>query len=152
MIGNALFLGSHADIEYLQHIKSMFSGVTTYTVCEPVTLLTHLEMYCTKKGITRVVSTSHAILMKLLALEGNQKDKVSLEDYAGSLFSYKGIEIVFIQPLAQLLTVSYGRFVTSRYISKVIRPEEWPEASEFKWDILTPVNIESYYQDRKSVV
>jgi len=144
---NALFLGSRADEQYLQHIKSMFSGVTTYTVCEPVQLLTHLEMYCTKRSVNKVISTSHEILMKLLALEGNIKDSVSLEDYAGSLFSYKGIEIVFIQPLAQLVTVPYGRFVTARYISKVIRPEEWPEASEFKWDILTPANIDSYYQE-----
>lgn len=145
--GNALFLGSKQDEPFLQHIKSMFSGVTTYTVCEPVTLLTHLEMYCTRRAVTRVVSTSHAILMKLLALEGNQKDSVSLEDYAGSLFSYKGIEIVFIQPLSQLVSISYGRFITSRYISKVISPEEWNEATEFKWDILTPGNIESYYQE-----
>lgn len=146
-MSNCLFLGSFQDSEYLPRIKSMFSGVTTYTVCEPVQLLTHLEMYCTRRNITRVVSTSHPILIKLLALEGNQKDSVSLEDYAGSLFSYKGIEIVFIQPLAQLVTVPYGRFVTARYISKVISPSSWNEATEFKWDILTPGNIESYYQE-----
>ncbi len=143
--GNALFLGTYSDKEYLQHIKSMFGGVTTYTVCEPVTLLTHLEMYCAKRSITRVVSTNTDILLKLLALEGNHKTSASLENYAGSLFSYRGIEIVFINPLAQLLTVSYGRFITARHISKVINPLSWPEASEFKWTILTPENIESIY-------
>ena len=142
---NALFLGTYADKDYLPHIKSMFGGVTTYTVCEPVSLLTHLEMYCAKRSITRVVSTNTDILIKLLAIEGNYKDSASLEDYAGSVFSYKNLEIVFINPLAQLLTVSYGRFITSRHISKVINPISWPEASEFKWAILAPENIESFY-------
>jgi len=144
---NALFLGTYADKDYLLHIKHMFSGVTTYTVCEPVKLLTQLELYCQKRSITRVVSTNIDILLKLLALEGNVKTSASLADYAGSLFTYRGIEIVFIDPLAQLVTVSYGRFITQRNISKVINPLSWPEATEFKWAILTPENIQSIYEE-----
>src|SRR5690606_10982685 len=48
-------------------------------------------------------------------------------------------------PLKQLLTVNYMRFVTSRFISKVVASHTWPEPSEFKWTLLTPANVESYY-------
>lgn len=148
--GNALFLGTYLDKDHLLQVKHMFSGVTTYTVCEPVKLLSQLELYCQKRGINKVVSTNTDILLKLLALEGNVKDSASLEDYAGSLFIYRGIEIVFVNPLAQLRTVSYGKFITQRYISKVINPLSWPEATEFKWTLLTPENIESIYESFKS--
>lgn len=146
-MSNALFLGTAYDKPYLPLVKSMFGGVTTYVVTKPLTLLTHLEMYCDKRQITKVVSTNTAILSKLLHLEGNPKNDPKLSDYAGSLFTYKNLEIVFVDPLAQLQTVSYGKFVTSRFISKVIAPQTWQEPSEFKWQILTPDNIEAAYAE-----
>lgn len=147
MTGNALFLGTAYDKPYLPHIKSMFGGMTTYVVTEPVTLLSHLEMYCAKRQIKCVVSTNTAILSKLLHLEGNPKSDPKLSDYAGSLFTYKDLEIVFVDPLAQLLTVSYGKFVTSRFISKVVAPQTWQEPAEFKWKILDASNIDSAYAE-----
>lgn len=109
-------------------------------------MLSQLEMYCASRKITGVVSTNTAILAKLLELEGNTKASPKLSDYAGSLFSYKGLEIVFIAPLKQLFTVSYGKFIADRFISKIAAPSTWSEPSQFKWDILTASNIDSYYQ------
>ena len=146
-IGNALFLGTAYDKQYLPHLRSMFGGLTTYVVTEPVSLLSHLELYCTKRGITRVVSTNTEILSKLLHLQGNPKNDPKLSDYAGSLFSYKNLEIVFIDPLAQLLTVSYGKFITERFISKVVNPQLWQEPADFKWQILDAANIDAAYAD-----
>ena len=123
----------------------MFNGLNTYVLCEKLELLSHLEMYCAKRGITKVVSTNTTILSKLLERMGNFKSTPSLSDYAGSVFSYGEIEIVFINPLKQLLSVPYGKFVTARYISKLCAPNSWKEATDFSWHLLTPSNIETTY-------
>lgn len=139
---NALFLGTTLDKEYVHHLKGMFNGLNTYVVCEPVNLLSHLEIYCAKRGITKVVSTNTDILEKLI----DSKSKPSLANYQGSVFSHKNLEIVFISPLKQLFTVPYGRFIAARFISKVCAPNSWKEPTQFVWDMLTPANMESTYQ------
>lgn len=143
--GNALFLGTPDDKPFLPYLKGMFNGLTTYINLEPIELLTHLEMYCSKKGITRVVSTNTNILSRLLYNLGNSVAEPSLSNYAGSLFSHKGLEIVFVSPLQQLFSVPYGKFLCERYISKVAAPEIWAESTAFKWGLLEASNAHSYY-------
>ena len=143
MTGNALFLGTPDDATYTPHLKGMFGGVSTWVYTKPMKFLIELESYCSSKGITRVVSTNTEILSALLAREGNIKSSPSLDSYQGSLFEHKGIEVVFVSPLKQMFTVSYGKFLLERYISKVIKPNSWAEASQFKWCLLTPDNYDS---------
>lgn len=123
MTGNALFLGTPDDATYTPHLKGMFGGVSTWVYTKPMKFLIELESYCSSKGITRVVSTNTEILSALLAREGNIKSSPSLDSYQGSLFEHKGIEVVFVSPLKQMFTVSYGKFLLERYISKVIKPK-----------------------------
>lgn len=143
---NCLFLGTLDDKSYVPHLKGSFNGHTTYVCLEPFTMLAQLEMYCASRKITGIVSTNTAILAKLLELAGNTKANPKLSDYAGSLFSHKGLEIVFIAPLKQLFTVSYGKFIADRFISKIAAPQSWNEPSVFRWDLLTPTNIDSYFR------
>jgi DNA polymerase I-like protein with 3'-5' exonuclease and polymerase domains len=142
---NAAFIGTFEDKEYVPHLKGMFNGVNTYVTLEKIELLSHLEMYCAKRNVTRVVTTSVPILRKLLEALGNNRTVNSVGDYAGSVFSHSNLEIVFIDPLKQLFTVSYGRFLATRYISKVVSPATWAEPTPFSWELLTPSNIESIY-------
>ena len=122
---NALFLGTPDDKSYLPYLKGMFAVVPTYVCLELISLLSHLEMYCAKKGIDKVVSTNTDLLRNLLAAQGNLKDSPSLSDYAGSFFQHKNISIVFVSPLAQLFTVPYGKFLCARYISNLVAPDIW---------------------------
>ena len=131
--GNALFLGTPEDANYIPHIKSMFGGVTTWVYTKPMRFLIELENYCGAKNITRIVSTNTDILSALLAKEGNIKAAPSLSDYQGSVFTYKNLEIVFISPLAQLFTVSYGKFLAERFLSKILAPEKWLPDIPFVW-------------------
>ena len=140
-------MGIYEDKDYVPYLKGMFNGLNTYVVCEKVELLSHLELYCAKRGITRVVSTNTTILSKLLEKISNFNSSPKLSNYAGSVFEYAGIEIVFIDPLKQLLTVSYGKFITARYISKVCAPGAWSESTQFSWTLLTPANIETIYHE-----
>jgi DNA polymerase I-like protein with 3'-5' exonuclease and polymerase domains len=152
---NALFLGTFADKPYLPHLKHMFGGVPTYTITEPVDTLTQLELYCAKRNVTRVVSTNTGILSKLLSrISGSssslssETSSPSLSDYSGSLFTHKGIDIVFVDPLAQLVTVPHGKFITARWISKVISPHTWAESTPFSWTFCdTPSTLEDAYND-----
>jgi DNA polymerase I-like protein with 3'-5' exonuclease and polymerase domains len=147
---NKLFLGTYEDKSYLAYLKSYFNGHVTYTVTDPVDTLMQLQMYCSKRNINGVVSTNKNVLIKLLALQGNNKTSVSLDDYSGSLFTYQGIEIVFIKPLKQFFTVSYGKFLAARFISKITRPQEWRESTKFVWEVGTPENFERLYELYKS--
>ena len=149
---NCLFLGTPEDKAYVPHLKGSFAGHTTYVCLEPFTMLSQLEMYCASRKITSIVSTNTAILAKLLEIAGNSKATPKLSDYAGSLFSHKGLEIVFIAPLKQLFTVSYGKFIADRFISKVAAPVSWSEPSEFKWDLLNPTNIPGYYRKLENAI
>lgn len=144
-MSNFLFLGTPTDKEYTVHLKGFFQGFTTYVVTDPVEMLGQLEMYCAKRSITKVVSTNTDILRKLLEIQGNFKTSPSLSDYSGSMFSHRNLDIVFIPPLKQLFTVSYGRFICKRFISKLTNPELWQEPTEFRWAVLDVGNIDAAY-------
>jgi len=142
------FIGTPDDKEYIPYMKGMYNGHTTYVCLEPISLLTHLEMYCERKNATRVVSTSVPLLQKLVERHGSTVVPKSISNYAGSVFTYKNLEIVFIDPLRQLFTVPYGKFLAARYISKVCATESWSEATQFQWSVLdTAARIESAYHD-----
>lgn len=147
---NCAFIGTYEDKEYIPALKGMFNGKNTYVCTDKFETLAHLELYCAKRGVTRVVSTNTTILCKLLNNLGNPKTSASLSNYAGSLFTHKGIEIVFIDPLKQLHTVPYGRFITARYISKVAAKESWSEATEFSWTLIDGTNWEKCYAELSS--
>jgi DNA polymerase I-like protein with 3'-5' exonuclease and polymerase domains len=146
---HALFLGTFADKSYLPHLKPFFGGIPTYTITETIDTLTQLELYCTKRSITRVVCTQPTVLKKLVKLQEGVEP--SINNYAGSLFVHKGIEIVFIDPLAQLITVPYGKFITSRFISKVINPKGWAESTPFFWSLCDDSkSLEAAHEDLSS--
>lgn len=60
--------------------------------------------------------------------------QLSLDDYAGSLIDLpQGIPLLIINPLDRLNTVSYERFVTNRYLTKLTKPDRWHPQTDFKW-------------------
>ena len=147
---NCLFLGTFLDKSYIPYLKGMFNGLNTYVHVEPIKLLSHLEMYCHKREITKVVSTNTEILKKLLEVRGNSKSNPSLADYQGSVFKHKDLEIVFISPLAQLFTVPYGKFIAQRFISKLTASDTWKEPTDFVWEIITPATVAGVYAKYQS--
>lgn len=146
--GNALFLGTYEDHPYLSHLKGLF-GSTAATWClDPIELITQLEMYCARKHINKVVTTSTKLLRRLLDIEGATDSNASLDNYSGSLFRTKFLEIVFTYPLKQLSTVSSGKFICKRHISKLTEPESWSSPTKFLWKpCLVPNNLEEAYND-----
>jgi len=148
-----LFWGTAADKNYLPQLKSCVGSCTTFLRLEEVTTLTMVQMYCRQKRITRVISSSISLLKKLL--HWDKRAAPSLADYAGSYFTIPPlkeeddeIEIVFIQPLKQLVTVPYGKFMATRIISKLTKPEKWYEPTEFtRFHLLTATNEALLFYD-----
>lgn len=140
-----IYWGSFQDKNYLQFLKPCVGSTSTFIRLEEVTTLTTVSMYCKQKGITRVVSSSVSLLKKLL--QWDKRAAPALKSYAGSYFKIPGfggapdIEIVFIQPLKQLITVSYGTFMAKRIITKLTKPAKWFKPTVFNgFSVLTASN------------
>lgn len=139
-----LFLGTHSDKSYLPRLKSLVGTASVFLLCEPISTITEVVMYCKKRNITGVISTNITLLEKLLYWDNSRKH-ASLSNYAGSYFMRDGIEFVFVDPLDQLVSVSYGAFLTRRYISKLSQPDSWKSATSFDFEIVTPANAGRIY-------
>lgn len=146
--GNVLILGTPADKDSIPTLKGMLGGKTVLVSTKELTLLTELDMLCTHGKVKYIITTNTEILQRLVALRG-EVSKPKLDDYAGSFFEYNDKEIVFINPTAQIYSIPYMRFLTNRYISKLLSPEKWPEPTEFNYYLLTAENIEETYEKFK---
>ena len=150
-----LFWGTGLDEAYLPYLKPCVGSATVFLRKETVTTLTQVAMYCQSKGITKVISSSPSLLAKLLHWDKRAAPKLS--NYAGSYFTIPPlkdggdkIEVVFIQPLKQLVTVSYGAFIAKRLIGKLLRPDDWYKPTEFSWELLTATNEAWHFQSFSS--
>lgn len=140
MAETLLFQGIPEDEAYLPHLKGLVGAAKVYVSLRPVSTVTEVSTYCKSKGITGVISTSKPLLLALLKAAGNPKSTASLDNYTGSYFYQQGIEFIFINPLINLIQVSYGKFVSKRFISKLTEPQSWYETPTFVWEILNEAN------------
>ena len=149
---NLLFLGTAADgpdghgsSGYLHKLKPLLGvGNSCRVLLTPVTTWAEVRIYCQKHSITGVICTQ-ANLIERLSGEDYKNKLPSIDNYAGSLFTRDGIDVVFVNPLAHTITVPYGTFTLQRYISKLVNPAKWVTAPEFTWEVVTPANAEQLY-------
>lgn len=131
------------DMPYLHSIKPLLAGRAQTFVNNVVpTTVTEMLMTATSRSAKSIVSTSVELLRLLQPNASNPK----IDDYAGSLIEFKGIEFLFIDPLKQLHTVPHGKFVLRRWLDKVLAPEQWLAPPPFKWELFTPSRLEVLYE------
>lgn len=137
-----LFLGTEADRNYLHYLKPHLKGHKCFVDLKPVSTIAEVELYArsNERGITGVISTSQPLLDRFTG-----KQNSSLDSYSGSYFKRNGIEYVFINPLEQAVTVSYGNFLLERFTSKLVNPSNWLSTPDFNWTILTPAKADKEY-------
>jgi DNA polymerase I-like protein with 3'-5' exonuclease and polymerase domains len=145
---NLLFLGTQDDKPYLPLLKSCVGSAKVFISTEPIQTLYEVISYCSKREITGVITTSSNLLQKLLYQTSSYtfNKTPSIDNYAGSYFLHDGIEFVILNPLHQLVSVTYGQFIARRFISKITNQSNWIEAPEFNWCIATPSNMEKEYE------
>jgi DNA polymerase I-like protein with 3'-5' exonuclease and polymerase domains len=137
-----LFLGTEADRSYLPYLKPHLKGNKCFVDLKPVSTIAEVELYARSaaRGITGVISTSQSLLDRFTG-----KHNSSLDSYSGSYFKRNGIEYVFVNPLEQVNTVSYGNFLLERFTSKLVNPSKWLSTPEFNWCILTPARADKEF-------
>ena len=147
---NLLFLGTEQDKPYLHNLKSMIGiGNHCKVILTKATTLIEITQYCKHHSITGVITTQAHLIEKLTGEDYGNKSP-SLDNYAGSLFKRDIIDWVLVHPLAHVNTVPYGKFLLTRYISKLITPERWYTSTEFSWEIATESNIGAIYERFKT--
>lgn len=157
--GNCLFLGTEADAPYMGHIKPMLSSFpNTYVILQDIQYLVQITDYCKRRNVRHIISTNKQFLWKLLEKDwpAGMRKRPSIDDYAGSMFPIPGIpegEVLFIDPVKQILTVPHGKFIAERYISKLTNPGYWYESTEFNWQICkTAMELQIAYGDLQRAI
>lgn len=162
MSGNAVFIGTEADVKYTGFLKPLLSSCSNaYTIFQDIEYLTQVVDYCKRKNVIKIITSNPKLLWKLVEKDwptGMQK-RPAISDYAGSYFILPGsgssglagipeVEIVVVNPLKQCFTKTYGKFVLERHVSKLTRPKEWNESTAFAWTIASSgEELQRAYED-----
>ena len=126
-----LFYGTPEDRPYLSHLKPYIGTDKCHVLTAPITTFHEIKSYCKERGVDKVITTNQILLSKLA-----DRVKPSVDAFAGSWFKKDDLEFVVVAPLEQLMTVPYGKFLASRFISKLTAPHKWLDVPEFKWRII----------------
>src|SRR5574343_424249 len=109
MSATLLYVLAPEDKPYLHRLKALVGNAHVYLM-EDTDLITwtQVEHYAKSKSCSGIISSSRKLLAKCVW----DDDKPSLDSYAGSYFHKAGLEVVFIDPLAHLISVPYGSYLT----------------------------------------
>jgi len=144
-----LFIGGPDDLKYVPFLKSCLGGVSCAAIFKTPSTFFEIKQVCAAKNATAVISNSSALLAKLVENQsaGSLSKKPSINNYAGSLFKVPGtgIEVVFIDPLEQLFTIPYMKFMTTRYITKLTRPQNWYPVTQFNWRMFDEASFQGVH-------
>lgn len=109
-----------------------------------------LTLLANSVNATGVITTSLSLLKTLLEATPDYRDaqgsrKLSLDDYAGSILETRpvgpvnGVEVLILNPLEHLVTVSHAPFIFKHYLDKLLQPEKFPRIPKFTWSLLASV-------------
>lgn len=128
-------IGAEMDISWKQRLS------TPDTIAE-------IELQCKAANLQGVVCSNPFVLEKLLKeqvdfIPPTTRKQLTLDDYQGSLIhsARTKLPFVFINPLANFITVPYAIPAAKRFISKLAKPGRWFKATRFTWQIGTPGNL-----------
>lgn len=138
-----LLLLTSADKDYIPHLKPLLAGVAAYFAYDVDDDKGQIEYACREQGFGYVISTSKAILNKVVGMAKSQ----NIGNWEGSLWHSNGITYLFISPLKQFFTVTYGKFLAERFISKIIAPQKWRKTPAFTFEIATVDNVATLYKE-----
>jgi len=92
----------------------------------------------------KLVITSSEKLLQLITGKEDASLTNPKGNFAGSVIDYMGYEHLFIAPLKQLRTVSYGKFLLKRYLQKFLEPDSFIQIPRFEWEIFDPAKLVLY--------
>lgn len=142
-----LLICTPEEMQYNGHLKpimSKFSGLKIQVSSAKVSTLSEIISVVQRNKYDGVLTSSLDLLKKLVGVDISSAE-ASIDNYAGSYFKYMGIEFVIMNPLKQLITVPYGKFLAERYMSKLAAPERWMRCPKFQYGVITPETVGDIY-------
>ena len=145
-----MYFHEQSDANFLPMLKGMLYGHIVWLSSEaPVTVI-EVVMTAKKRECCGVVVSQQAFLRKLLDKDVDTSKvnaaKATLDDYAGSLIEYMGVEFLVMNPVEHLVSVPYADYLFKRYFSKLLAPSRWFPAPKFSWSVVQPEQCESVYE------
>lgn len=125
-----------AESNYVRHLEDCTAQKVTWKIYTgEVVTASQIDSLAARVGAGAVVTNRNDYLQLLLPPTKSKK-KVSAAKWAGStLVSPKNVDVLVVPSLKSLVTQSYGKFVMSRYLTKLTQPESWPVQSTFEFQV-----------------
>lgn len=143
------------DKEFLPLLKPIMMGHRTVLRSEIPISTTQVELDFKNTGAVGCMTTSSLMLQMCLGWK-DVKKKPTLNDFFGSIITLPRkvdpnnslpLEVLILNPLANIVTTNPGRFLFNRFISKLTSPHKWFFPSEFIWEELTPETYKAALAD-----
>lgn len=135
-----LFYCTAADEDYLPALKPLLKGKRVRVKGKSPVAITEMLLEAKEIGVRQVITTNPAVLKLLRPGQGTQ------DDFAGSLIKRGDVEFLVLNPVEHLYTVSYGKFLYERYLSKFIEPTKWFAQTPFSWELANESSIADLYE------
>lgn len=141
MAGNTKFLlyCAGVDADYLPLMKPLLAGNKTAVRSQAPVAVTQMVMEAKELGVSQIIVTNPAVVSLLRPGLGTQ------DDFAGSIIQARGLEFLVLNPPNHLVSVTYGKFLYQRYLSKFTQPEKWFDQTKFQWELANESTIEDLY-------
>ncbi len=138
-----LLLITEEDDPYLPIFKPLLRGRQAFAITANPGSAGEIELYAKSKGIKHIISTNTTVLRQIVSDYSQSKE--SIDNWAGSLWERNGITFLFINPLKQLYSVPYGKFIAERFVSKITTPQNWKITPPFSWEPARLDTIQRWY-------
>lgn len=146
-VPSLLYQVSKEDESYLPLLKSVFAptGCSLRLNSSIPNTVTEVIIRAKEKNCSSILCGSPKLLQLLLGQVGAKLP--SLDDYAGSIIEKRGMEFLIVPPIKQLVTIPYGKFLLSRYLSKFLAPEKWLTLPPFSWFLFSPEKLDEIFEN-----
>lgn len=134
---------SKEDTAYMNLLKGVFAGTAAKVALSDAvpSTITEVVIRAKEKSCSCVATSSPKLLQLLLKQSGARLP--SLDDYAGSIIIFAGVEFLVLPPVKQIVTIAYGKFLYQRFLSKFLAPEKWLLLPAFEWSIFKPEDTDT---------
>lgn len=135
---------------YFSAIREVFTGHALGAVALPQSALLFSVVSTMKKNkIDHVFFSSPRMLNMILphffsntanGLEKKLNNEDNYKPYWGATFDFGGITFTCIPSLETVHTVKYGKFLISRYVNKILNPDQYITAPDLDWELVDVEN------------
>ena len=134
------------ETNFCKLIKPFTGNHRVHVFLEAPLTVTQVRLAAQSMKADAVICCSQPLLQLLLFKTDGITQSVSLDDYAGSVIYHEDVTYLVCNPPSHIITTASGSFLWSRYLSKILSPNNWPQQPVFRWSLANASNVETLYQ------